>query len=85
MCLDRTLSPYRTTEVFPGAVYLDGDTTERLAGMKTAIDEYASQETAKFITGARPLEDLDSYFDEIERLGAAEYVQVYQEYYDAIQ
>ena len=53
--------------------------------MKTAIDEYASQETAKFITGARPLEDLDSYFDEIERLGAAEYVQVYQEYYDAIQ
>lgn len=85
MALDRTLNQYRTTDVFPGVVYLDADTTEYISGLKAAIDEYATQETAKFITGARPLDELDDYFDEIERLGADEYVQVYQEYYDSIQ
>ncbi len=46
--------------------------------------EYAEQESAKFITGARPLSELDAYFDEIERLGAKEFVKYYEDYYKAL-
>lgn len=85
IAMHKTLDPYRTSDIFPGTVYFDADTTEQLANSKTAIDQYATQESAKFITGARPLEEVDDYFDEMERLGALEYVQTYQEYYDSIQ
>ena len=41
---------------------------------------------AQFITGARPLTDaeLDAYFDGLEALGAKEYVEAYQAYYDSL-
>lgn len=83
--LHSTVGQYVTTEVYPATVYLDAETTERASNLLVAIKEYASQEMAKFITGARSLEELDSYFDEIERLGATEYVQIYKDYYESAQ
>ena len=34
--------------------------------------------------GERPIEELNDYFDEIEALGATEYVQLHADYYDSI-
>lgn len=79
-----TLVPYVETG-YPGYVYLDEDTSLRATNLLMVIKEYAEQESAKFITGARSLDELDSYFTELEKLGADEYVQIYQDYYDSIQ
>ena len=77
--LDDTMVPY-VENGYPGNVYLDQDTATQAANLLTVISEYAEQESAKFVTGARSLSELDAYFDEIERLGATEYVQIYQDY-----
>jgi len=51
--------------------------------LRVLINDYAEAETAKFITGKRSLDEIDDYFDEIEKLGATEYVQYYKDYYEA--
>lgn len=73
-----------TREVYPSIVYLDAETSEQAGNLLVGIKEYAQQETAKFITGGRSLDELDDYFDEIERLGATEYVQIYKDYYESV-
>ena len=83
--LHSTVGQHVTTEVYPATVYLDAEQTERSSNLMVAIKEYATQEMSKFITGSRSLDELDDYFDEIERLGAKEYVQIYKDYYESIQ
>ena len=56
-----------------------------MGNLATVLREYARTESAKFITGARPLSELDDYFDQMEALGALDFVKVYQDYYDAMQ
>ena len=73
-----------SNEEFPAVRYFDAETQEVITDLFVAIKEYANAETAKFITGERPIEELNNYFDEIEALGALEYVQIHQDYYDAI-
>ena len=85
IALQETMGDYVTTDLYPTAVYLDAEVAEEMNNLLVVITEYAEQEAAKFITGARPLEELDAYFDEIEGLGAKEYVQVYTDYYNSIQ
>lgn len=85
IALQETMGEYVTTDLYPIAVYLDAATSEEMNNLLVVIQEYANQEAAKFITGARSLDELDAYFDEIEALGAAEYVQVYTDYYNSIQ
>lgn len=79
--LKTTVCEYATTEVFPTTVFFDAETSEELANIQVVLEDYAKTETAKFITGARPLDEIDAYFDEMERLGATEYVQTYADYY----
>ena len=80
------LTPYLAAEEYPKAVYLDESTTNELMNLATAMNEYAEQEIAKFVTGARALTDkeLDDYFNTLDGLGASRYVQVYADYYDAV-
>lgn len=82
--LESTVCNYVTEERFPDYVYIDPDDATYYDNLLTVIDEYATQESAKFITGARSLDELDAYFDEIERLGALEYVEFFTEYYNSI-
>lgn len=84
LSLEDTLVPHVRIG-YPGIVYLDQETALKAANLLTVIKEYATQESAKFVTGARSLEELDAYFTEIERLGALDYVKIYQDYYDSIQ
>ncbi len=82
--MEDTMVPYTQTG-YPYVVYLDADTALRASNLLVAIKEYVVQETAKFVTGARSLDDLDAYFDELDKLGAQEYVQIYADYYESIQ
>lgn len=83
IAMRETLCKYRNDEVYPGTVYFDTETQLKVNDLLVVLTDYATTETAKFITGARPLEELDAYFDEIERLGATEYVQIYADYYES--
>lgn len=80
--LEDTMVPY-VVKGYPGKVYLDADTATRMGNLMMIIREYATQESAKFITGKKSFDELDTYFDEIERLGALEVVQTYAEYYES--
>ena len=53
----------------------------RFFGKRSA--NYAEEEIAKFINGDRSLDTVDAFFDELEALGAAEYVQYYADYYES--
>ena len=80
--LEDTLVPY-VTEGYPGKVYLDADVASQMSNLMMIIREYATQESAKFITGRRSFDELNNYFDEIERLGAKQVVETYKAYYEA--
>ena len=79
--MEDTLVPSVTTDVLSPNVYLDVDTTERVADLMQVINEYAETEFAKFVTGKRPLSELDAYFNEIDRIGAQELISIYSNYY----
>lgn len=82
-----TISPYYTDEVYPVNVYLTPETSSAMQNLKVAMDEYSSQEIAKFIIGERELteEELNDYFDTLTSLGADEYLQTYTDYYASLQ
>ena len=82
--LEDTMVPF-VTEGYPGKVYLDSETAMQVSNLMMIIREYATQETAKFITGRKSFDELDNYFNEIERLGASKVVQIYADYYASIQ
>jgi len=73
-----------SNEEFPAVVYLSAEQTELTTDLYVAIKEYADTETAKFITGERDLAELPDYFEEIKALGADEYVQIYADYFAAL-
>lgn len=72
---------YATAIRLPAA-YLDAETMEEMVYIGTAIKQWANQETPKFITGARPLSELDEYMNEMKGLGADEYIAAYREAYE---
>lgn len=86
VAMQTVMSKYRTDEVFPAYAYLNESDSMEMSTIKTALDEYADQEIAKFVTGAREVsdEELNNYFDTMESLGASEYVQTYADYYAAM-
>lgn len=48
----------------------------------TDLNKYIGEETAKFITGQRPLSDWDKYVSELNDLGLQEVLDAYQSAYD---
>lgn len=59
------------------SVYLSAEESQRVADLSTVINDYVTSETAKFIVGARPLDELDAYFAELKDLGIEEYIDIY--------
>lgn len=60
-------------------VYFDEATANKVLDLKTVISTYAKSEIAKFITGARSLDEFDDYLSEINALGVEEYIQYYND------
>lgn len=77
---------YMTDEVTPQICYFDADTTARIADLKSMIKPYIEQSLAEFITGRKEVneENLNAYFAELQRMGADEYVQIYADYWEAL-
>ena len=45
------------------------------------FENYVAQQTAKFITGARPLDEFDAYLQELDGMGFQQYLQYYVDAY----
>ena len=63
------------------SVYLTAEKEERITDLRTVIEGYITQETPKFITGARSLDEFDAYQEELKNLGIEEYIGIYKEAY----
>lgn len=61
--------------------FFDEDTNDRLIELEALLTPYIESETAKFITGARPLAEFEDYLQEMQNLGAEEYVKYYADSY----
>lgn len=74
--------PYYT-QGYPANVFFDSETNARVIELQSLINAYAESESAKFVTGARPLaeEELDQYFAGLDELGHQEYLGYYRDYY----
>lgn len=59
-------------------VYLTAEQEERVTDLKTVIESYITQETPRFITGARSMDEFDAYQEELKNLGIEEYIELYQ-------
>lgn len=64
-------------------MFFDSETNARVIELQSLINAYAESESAKFVTGARPLteEELDQYFAGLDELGYQEYLGYYRDYY----
>lgn len=63
------------------SVYLTADQEEEVTDLRMAIEDYITQETPKFITGARSLDEFDAYQEELRKLGIERYIEIYTEAY----
>lgn len=63
----------------PDYVYFDADTSTMVNDLKTVINSYAQTESAKFITGIRPLDEFDAFVSELKTMGLEEYLQYYKD------
>jgi putative aldouronate transport system substrate-binding protein len=67
---------------YPPITYLSAQENTRLSDLKTVITDFVNQETAKFITGANSLNNIDKYFSDLNSLGFKEYLDLYVKAYD---
>lgn len=61
--------------------FFDEDTNDRLIELESLLSTHIESETAKFITGARSLDEFDAYMQEMRDLGAEEYLGYYADAY----
>ena len=70
---------------YPNIIFFTSEETEAVMNLKSIIEDYVSSESAKFITGVRPLNEIDNFFDELDVLGVQELLGYYKNYYENIQ
>ena len=70
---------------YPNIIFFTPEETEAVMNLKSIIEDYVSSESAKFITGVRPLNEIDNFFDELDVLGVQELLGYYKNYYENIQ
>ncbi len=76
----QSLVPY-VVEGFPDIVFFTPEQSEEIIDLKTTLENYAKEQVAAFVTGSRPLEELEDYFDELDGMGYQDYLQYYVDYY----
>ncbi|MCL2833750.1 MAG: hypothetical protein FWD78_11320 [Treponema sp.] len=77
------VSIYSVTE-FPFTVYWDQQTSKRLSDLGSVLNDYASTQFAQFVTGARPLSDMNNYFADLDKMGYQEYLKYFVDYYENV-
>ena len=64
-----------TTVKLP-AVYMTEEESLRVTELFTVLNDYVNAESAKFITGLRPLEEIEDFWKELEVMGVEEYIEL---------
>jgi len=80
---------YQQSEVMKGKltfvilpnVFMSAEQSERVADLKSLIENHIKAESAKFIAGVRPLSEFDAYMEELKALGIEEYIQIHKDAY----
>lgn len=62
-------------------VYLSSEDNETIADIESVIINHVKAESAKFITGIRPLSEFDAYMEELRALDIEEYIDIYTNAY----
>ncbi len=75
-------SKYLTTK-YPGALF-ETEVSEKLSDISMVVGDYVKTETAKFITGARPitLEEFEKYRADLDSMGIQEYIRTQKEAFE---
>jgi len=73
-------TPYITTINLPN-VYLSEKDALYATELFSVLENHIISESAKFITGQRPLSELDAFQEELKTMGIEEYIDMYQEAY----
>ena len=80
------VEPYRT-DSFPMIVYYDEETTLAIDELNTILEPYIESEVAKFITGARSIDEFPKFQEELKGMGIEEllgyYTTAYENYLSA--
>lgn len=58
-------------------VFMSVEDVERFSDLQTVIMNYVNVETSKFVVGQKSLDEVDEFFDELNKLGADEYLEIY--------
>lgn len=69
------------TEGYPAIVWANEEDSLNITNIKSVLENYVAQQTAKFITGARPLDEFDAYLQELDGMGFQQYLQYYVDAY----
>ncbi len=77
----QNLLPY-AQEPYPNNVYFTEEENTRLSDLRTVITDFVAMETAKFITGANQLSNIDKYYNDLKTLGFEEYEGLYIKAYE---
>ena len=75
-----TWRPYATS-VKLGSVWLDEDANVEITDLKAVLNNYITSESAKFITGRRPMSEIDEFWDELRQMDIERYLEIYKEAY----
>jgi putative aldouronate transport system substrate-binding protein len=75
------LLPY-AVDSYPANVYFTAEENTRLSDLKTVIMDFVDKESAKFITGANSLSNIDKYYSDLNALGFKEYQDLYSKAYN---
>jgi hypothetical protein len=71
----------RATSIrLPGA-YQSPEENDTTADIITTLQQHITNETAKFITGQRSLDEIEDFWAELEGLGIEEYLEIYRAAY----
>jgi putative aldouronate transport system substrate-binding protein len=74
--------PYWPDVVLPRSLFMEAEVANEFADLKLNLVSHVLSNTARFITGARSLNEFDAYVSELSRFGMDRYVEIYAEAYD---
>jgi len=80
------LRPYAAAVDQIPNLWLSGDDSARISALETPLKDYIKTSIVEFVTGKKNVDtDWDAYIEGLNKLGAVEYISLYQAAYDALQ
>ena len=79
----RTWAKGDTSYRMPYAVMLNDKQTATIDDLENTMKDYIRESRQKFIEGKEPLTNYDNYLTQLQLLGVEDYINIWQECYDA--